>query len=63
MARNDPIKEVNALQVLARWWMDSFVVTGPGIQLHEYVDVEAQGFEVNGYTDTTRCLHPLDNVI
>ena len=47
--RSDPTREVNALQVLARWWMDSFVVTGPGIQLQGYVDVEAQGFEVNTY--------------
>ncbi|GJJ70579.1 xeroderma pigmentosum group C-complementing protein [Entomortierella parvispora] len=45
MTPTDPTREVNALQVLARWWMDSFVVTGPCIQLQEYVDVEAAGFE------------------
>ncbi|KAG0055263.1 hypothetical protein BGZ83_009195 [Gryganskiella cystojenkinii] len=43
--QRDPTREVNALQVLARWWMDSFVVTGPAIQLQEYVDIEAVGVE------------------
>lgn len=46
-ARHDnPVREVNALNVLAIWWKDSFVVTGPGIQKQEYADVDVVGFEV-----------------
>ncbi|KFH73560.1 hypothetical protein MVEG_00776 [Podila verticillata NRRL 6337] len=45
-ARHDnPVREVNALNVLAIWWKDSFVVTGPGIQKQEYADVDVVGFE------------------
>ncbi|KAF9298752.1 hypothetical protein BGZ74_009235 [Mortierella antarctica] len=45
-ARHDnPVREVNALNVLAIWWKDSFVVTGPGIQKLEYADVDVVGFE------------------
>lgn len=43
----NPIKEANALQVLALWWRDSFVVTGPGIQYREPLDLDIAGFEVN----------------
>ncbi|KAF9562218.1 hypothetical protein EC968_005376 [Mortierella alpina] len=38
-------REVNALQVLALWWRDSFVVTGPGIQHREYMDIDIVGVE------------------
>ncbi|KAF9375273.1 hypothetical protein CPC16_000822 [Podila verticillata] len=45
-ARHDnPVREVNALNVLAIWWKDSFVVNGPGIQKQEYADVDVVGFE------------------
>ncbi|KAG0025942.1 hypothetical protein BGZ81_006732 [Podila clonocystis] len=45
-ARHDNlVREVNALNVLAIWWKDSFVVTGPGIQKLEYADVDVVGFE------------------
>lgn len=43
---DNPVREVNALNVLAIWWKDSFVVTGPGIQKLEYADVDVVGFEV-----------------
>jgi len=42
----NPVKEVNALQVLALWWRDSFVVTGPGIH-HRELDSDVADFEVN----------------
>ncbi|KAF9311585.1 hypothetical protein BG003_007218 [Podila horticola] len=42
---DNPVREVNALNVLAIWWKDSFVVTGPGIQKLEYADVDVVGFE------------------
>ncbi|KAG0309257.1 hypothetical protein BGZ98_004105 [Dissophora globulifera] len=38
-------REVNALQVLALWWRDSFVVTGLGIQHREYLDIDVVGVE------------------
>ncbi|KAF9971812.1 hypothetical protein BGZ73_005142 [Actinomortierella ambigua] len=38
-------KEVNTLQVLALWWKDSFVVTGPGIQNKEFLDPEVVGYD------------------
>ncbi|KAF9138216.1 hypothetical protein BGX30_009410 [Mortierella sp. GBA39] len=45
MAHDNPIREVNALQVLALWWKDSFVVTGPGIESVPYADIDVVGVE------------------
>ncbi|KAF9204692.1 hypothetical protein BGZ49_004991 [Haplosporangium sp. Z 27] len=47
----NPTRELNALQVLALWWRDSFVVTGPGIQHHEYMDIDVVGPEAVFPTD------------
>ncbi|KAF9921763.1 hypothetical protein FBU30_008191 [Linnemannia zychae] len=41
----DPIREVNALHVLALWWKDSFVVTGSGIESVPYADLDVIGVE------------------
>ncbi|KAF9154904.1 hypothetical protein DFQ26_009914 [Actinomortierella ambigua] len=38
-------REVSALQVLALWWKDSFVVTGPEIQNKEFLDPEVVGLD------------------
>ncbi|KAG9068473.1 hypothetical protein KI688_010743 [Linnemannia hyalina] len=45
MAHDNPIREVNALQVLTLWWKDSFVVTGPGIESVPYTDIDVVGVE------------------
>ncbi|KAG0082586.1 hypothetical protein BGZ92_011582 [Podila epicladia] len=50
---DNPVREVNALNVLAIWWKDSFVVTGPGIQKLEYADVDVVGFEVSDEISVT----------
>ncbi|OAQ31756.1 Rad4-domain-containing protein [Linnemannia elongata AG-77] len=42
---DNPVREVNALQVLALWWKDSFVVTGPGIESVPYADIDVVGVE------------------
>ncbi|KAF9096467.1 hypothetical protein BGX23_011195 [Mortierella sp. AD031] len=43
--QDNPVREVNALQVLALWWRDSFVVTGPGIETVPYADIDVVGVE------------------
>jgi len=43
---DNPVREVNALQALALWWRDSFVVTGPGIESFPYADIDIVGVEV-----------------
>ncbi|KAF8948917.1 hypothetical protein BGZ47_001126 [Haplosporangium gracile] len=43
--QDNPVREVNALQVLALWWKDSFVVTGPGIESVPYADIDVVGVE------------------
>ncbi|KAF9150521.1 hypothetical protein BG015_007672 [Linnemannia schmuckeri] len=43
--QDNPVREVNALQVLALWWKDSFVVTGPGIESVPYADIDVVGIE------------------
>ncbi|KAF9360379.1 hypothetical protein BGX26_009625 [Mortierella sp. AD094] len=45
-------REVNALQVLALWWRDSFFVTGPGIRHQEYMDLDVVGPEAVFPTDS-----------
>ncbi|KAG0347736.1 hypothetical protein BG004_007074 [Podila humilis] len=42
---DNSVREMNSLNNLALWWRDSFVVTGPGIQKQEYVDIETAGIE------------------
>ncbi|KAG0290146.1 hypothetical protein BGZ96_006364 [Linnemannia gamsii] len=44
-AHDSPVREVNALQVLALWWKDSFVVTGAGIESVPYADIDVVGVE------------------
>ena len=51
---DNPVREVNALQVLALWWKDSFVVTGPGIESVPYADIDVVGVEVNIKTSLFR---------
>ncbi|KAG0237771.1 hypothetical protein BGX31_003505 [Mortierella sp. GBA43] len=53
---DDPVKEVNALQVLALWWRDSFVVTGPGIQYRELLDPDVVGYEAAIPVSNEECL-------
>ncbi|KAF9900760.1 hypothetical protein EC991_006915 [Linnemannia zychae] len=43
--QDSPVREVNALQVLALWWRDSFVTTGPGIESLPYADLDVVGVE------------------
>ncbi|KAG0272113.1 hypothetical protein BGZ95_012156, partial [Linnemannia exigua] len=43
---DNPVREVNALQVLALWWRDSFVTTGPGIESVPYADLDVVGVEL-----------------
>ncbi|KAK3832808.1 MAG: hypothetical protein J3R72DRAFT_235582 [Linnemannia gamsii] len=45
MVHDNPVREVNALQVLALWWRDSFVTTGPGIESVPYADLDVVGVE------------------
>ncbi|KAF9428917.1 hypothetical protein BGZ94_000528 [Podila epigama] len=58
----NPVREVNALHVLALWWKDSFCVTGPGIRKREYVDVEAVGVEAAIPVSTEECLKKRKNL-
>ncbi|KAF9103017.1 hypothetical protein BGX27_010777 [Mortierella sp. AM989] len=52
----NPSREINALQVLALWWRDSFVVTGPGIQHQEYMDLDVVGAEAVFPTEIGECI-------
>ncbi|KAG0319600.1 hypothetical protein BGZ99_005011 [Dissophora globulifera] len=55
-------REVNALQVLALWWRDSFVVTGPGIQHREYLDIDVVGVEAAIPVSNEECLKRRKNL-
>ncbi|KAG0237639.1 hypothetical protein BGW42_000467 [Actinomortierella wolfii] len=44
-SHSNTVQEINVLQVLALWWKDSFVVTGPGIQNKEFQDPEVVGYD------------------
>ncbi|KAF9953390.1 hypothetical protein BGZ72_005461 [Mortierella alpina] len=55
-------REVNALQVLALWWRDSFVVTGPGIQHREYMDIDLVGVEAAIPVSNEECLKKRKNL-
>ena len=57
----DPTREMNSLQVLALWWRDSFVVTGPGIQNREYLDIDVVGVEVIEFQCSEVCLFVVIN--
>ncbi|KAF9940043.1 hypothetical protein BGZ67_008363 [Mortierella alpina] len=60
--KNNAIREVNALQVLALWWRDSFVVTGPGIQHREYMDIDLVGVEAAIPVSNEECLKKRKNL-
>ncbi|KAI1310812.1 hypothetical protein EDD11_003658 [Mortierella claussenii] len=59
---NNPTREVNALQVLALWWRDSFVVTGPGLQSREYMDLDVVGVEAAMVVSNEECLKQRKNL-
>ncbi|KAG9320390.1 hypothetical protein KVV02_002563 [Mortierella alpina] len=59
---SNAIREVNALQVLALWWRDSFVVTGPGIQHREYMDIDLVGVEAAIPVSNEECLKKRKNL-
>ncbi|KAF9433795.1 hypothetical protein BGZ76_008965 [Entomortierella beljakovae] len=55
-------REITALQVLALWWRDSFVVTGPGIRSHEYMDMDVVGAEAVFPSDSGECIKQRKNL-
>ncbi|KAF9915993.1 hypothetical protein BX616_004881 [Lobosporangium transversale] len=59
---DSPAREINALQVLALWWRDSFIVSGPGIQSREYLDLDVVGVEAVISNSSEECLKKRKNL-
>ncbi|KAF8940060.1 hypothetical protein BGZ58_007877 [Dissophora ornata] len=58
----NPTREMNALQVLALWWRDVFIVTGPGIRNREYLDIDVVGVEAAIPVSSEECLEQRKNL-